>query len=585
MEKTEWLEHALDLGKRGQLFHQSSSELEKIDEEFKKLIVKYDTPFVLLFYYNEFRITHIAKLPKTRPHVLLGGPIRISYPNVHSYPLFEFADVMCLTAVEKPFPYRSAIHCSSDTLFANVLKNLPPGFTPDFFWDNQVEHKHFIPYGINIAPFPTVASICHIFLHKTIEHICELFDLIIPISASYTNVLKQIHPEKILDLPFGFNWASLDKFIKPNWSKSIDVCLTFDETDSHVYKDKRNKVIELTKKFQEKYNNRFSILIKSKMTKTEYIDILQKSRITINVTSINGPHNYRTVEAMSASSMIFQYDWEEGVLKNYFSENFIDGMHGASFNEENFERKLLYFLENPLETEKIARQGREFLIENFSYKKLFQDLIEKINKAKIKRPLVIPIKESYYHTDMAYYYQNNELVDLMSYGVLNAFDMSSWIQFNNLMVLAGTLDEKGLGQNLFMTLIPSFFLQSGKLTNLALMSKLYEQALIEVPEEHAWIIRWNFLLLSIEQKQCKSEDLKNMLMILDTVEGKPFNEKEVIFKYYLKSDQYPNYMLGSSTTDFISFNLDLMKVVNNKEARALLYRDYALKAVKYFIHN
>ncbi len=570
-----------DLLKRSWLSSQSVSELEKINEEFNILIANNPLSKGLLFYYNEFRIAHIDKLPKTRPQILVGGPIGILYPHLHNYPLFEIADVICLTTVHKPLVYYSAIHFQPKTLYFDILKKLPKGFKPDFFWDNQIEHKHFIPYGIEIAPFPIVASVCHTYLHKTLEHVYELFDLIVPVSKSYSHLLKKNFPDKIIDLPFGLNWGAFNYTITPQWEKSLDVCITFNESSSPVYDYKRNRIIELAKKFKAKYGNRFSINISGKVSQTQYIDTLKKSRITINATAVNGPYNYRTIEAMCAGSMVFQYEWDDSFFDNKFSELFIEGRHGVTFNFENFEQKLLYYLENPIQTEKIAREGYEFLIQNYNYKKLYKQLFQEIKNRDIKLPRKISNKNNYYHNDMVYYYQNNEMINFMSLGILTVFE-EPWIQFNNLMVFANTLDENSEGYHLLIASLPSSLTQLEAFTTWALCCKFYQEALAQVPKEFAWIVKWNFLLLSIENKQFKKQDLEEMLTALET-EPIPFDEKKITFKYYVRSNDFPDYQYKAVEWEFIRLNLELMKAMENPQARALLYRNYALKAVKYFL--
>lgn len=556
----------------------SLRNLERVNNDFIGMLEQFPKDSDLLFHYNEFRIASVNVLPRTRPQILIGGPFSVNFPNLHSLPLFEVADVICLTPVNDPFPYISTIQCHPSTLFFDILKKIPQGFIPDFFWDSQIEHTHYIPAGIHTAPFPIVGGVCHTYLHKSIEHVCELFDFVVANSKEHSKILKKKYPNKILDLPFGINCASFSHLLNPRWEKTIDVCVTFGETDSVVYFNKRNQVIESIKKFKEKYGNRYSILIFDRMPREEYFEVLRKSLITINVVAVNGPYNYRTIEAMNAGSMVFQYEWDDPFFENKFSELFIDGQHGVSFNFDNFESRLLYYLENREETKKIANQGYLFLNENYSFKKIYQDLIKiiKNNKTKILRNLESP----YHQGDLVYYNQNNFMTKARVFGVLDNSNMLPWIRCNNLMVSCCELKEEELGYVMLVAL-SSYELSQIKHSEIwNLCCQFFKEALLLAPQELTWIIHWNFLLISLEKGQGGKETIDTVLSILENTQPTPFDEKNVIFKYYINSSLYPKYNLGND--EFIKLNLELMKHIDDPKKRAFFYHQYALTAISYF---
>jgi len=567
----------------------SERNLEAVDEEFQELIAQSPKNFDLLFKYNEFRVANASKIPKTRPQILLSGALGVNYPNFHTSPLFEVADVVCLTCLSRPSGFSSSFQCNPLTLFLDILKNLPPGFVPDFFWDNQIEHKHFIPAGIDTAPFPIISSVCHTYLHKSIEHICTLFDRVIPISTFYGNILRKKYPDKIMDLPFGLNWASFDHLITPDWDKTIDACITFTETNSPVFANHRNKVIELTKQFKEKYGNEFSIEIESHVPLKMYHEILKKSRITINVTGIHGPYNYRVMEAMCSGSMIFQYDWNNDFFENQFSELFVEGIHGVSFNFENFESKLLYYLKNRDQTQKIAKEAYLFLKENYSYKKLYQQLIKNVKEIDIKLPRNIKPYKGYHDVDMVYYYQSTGMINFICYSVIEELNKKDWVKFNNLMILSYCYKEQVISNNLFTAITSKPLAKFENFDDWSLCCDYYRQAMEYSPAEYIWIIQWNFFILSLEREKANKKDIENMIAILEKEDPSPFNEEELIFKYYTNSSLYPNYALLHLTPnsleliEFIQLNIDLLKVIDKPKERALLYHRYALKAAHYFL--
>jgi|GEM_PF-3006839 len=555
----------------------------KIDKDFQKTIAAYPNNQDILLRYNEFRIANASILPKTRPQILIGGPIGIEYPNLHSSPLFEVADVVCLTASQNPFPLASAIFCRPSTFFFDILKRLPPGFNPDFYWDNQVEHNHFIPAGIELAPFPTVASVSHTYLHKSIEHICELFDLVIPVSKFYGTILEKKYPKKIINLPFGLNWASFDHLLTPTFNKSIDVSLIFGDDNPSIYCHHRTRVIDLFKKFKEKYKDRFLIEITSKLSNASYIELLKKSRITINVTGINGPYNYRTIEAICSGSMVFQYKWEHDFFENDFSELFVEETHGVTFNYENFESKLLYYLENKELVKKIAKEAYEFLTENFQYKTLYQKLIQSVKEAAVTLPRLNKTSTGLHNLDMAYYNQPGNMIEYMNYGVINSLSQTSWIKYNNLMILACTYKDTSLGYPILITSSAEVLKSIEKADVFELCKKYHDLALQTVPEKYIWLIEWNYLLISIEKGEATKEDIAKILILLEADPATPFDENQLIFKYYVNLPLYPQYQLNKSFDKFYELNMELIKVIDNPIKRALIYKNYAVEAAKYFL--
>jgi glycosyltransferase involved in cell wall biosynthesis len=568
----------------------SLRELQEIDYQFRK-IAESRRKSLAWFYYNEFRIANIARFPKTRPHILLGGHVNIKYPNIHSIALFEAADVVCISSYEKDTGY-SLRHCKKSTLFYDILKSLPTGFKPDFYWDNQVEHQHFIPPGIETAPFPIIASVCHSFLHKSIEHICELFDLVITMSESHKTLLQKKYGKKIIKLPFGINWGSLDFFIAPSWDKAIDVCVTFGSSDCPSYANKRNLILEELKKFKEKYGDRFSILFASDFSKNDYVRLLNSSRIAINATGVHGPYNYRTIESMCAGAMVFQYDWKGDFFENKFSESFVDGVHGVGFTLGDLEKKLLYYLENKNQIESIAKKAYEYITANYSYKKLYPKLIEAVKDLpKTAGPSSRRVTNGFHHIDMVYYSQgNNEALSAMNYGPANVRTMPDWIQFNNLMIYLSIFKDDRPGYSLLLVEIFHKIPFLKYLNHWDLICELYSKGKDAAPEEMAWFIQWNFFLISVEQKKAGKEEMQNILTVLQNAKPTPFDEQLAIFKYYLsgKDGKYPLYTFltkNITSVPWLKFNLDLIKTSDNPMARALLYREYALEFAKYIYHS
>jgi len=557
--------------------------LLEAEATFKRLLADPERDPLTGVFYNEFRLANIGNLPRNRPQILVGSPFSGTFPNIHISRLFEVADVICLTSTEKPFAYFSTMHCNPDTTFLEILTRLPHGFQPDLYWDQQIESMHYIPSGIEKAPFPIVASICHTFNHQTIEHLCQLFDRVLPISQAYGEILQKKYPKKIINLPLGLNWGSFEHILKPNWEKDIDVCLTFSPATAPKYGDKRNQIVELFKQFKMKYGREFVIEIATGLPKEKYFDVLKRSRITVNTTGVNGPYNYRTIEAMCAGSMVFEFEWENHFIGNKFSESFIEGTHGVTFTAESFEEKLLYYLKHPEETEKIAREAYTFQKEEYNYKKLYLQLFDEVKKSHISLPRNFHGFEGALQRDLAYYYQNNQLSSFINYGMMQLYEPKTWIDFNNLMIYSGTVFSKGIGE-VFLTLITTKLCREFNGIRIWTLCELFFKSASELaPKEHQWIVKWNFFMLATEMKLSTRKDAEEMLLFLESISPKPFDESNLFFKYYLNSASYPPIQIGDSNLDFQVFNLELLENIDKPKARALLYRDYAIKIIKHML--
>ena len=129
-----------------------------------------------------------------------------------------------------------------------------------------------------------------------------------------------------------------------------------------------------------KYSDKYNFVIQSGLDKEKYTEILQKSRISVNVVGFHGPYNYRTCEVINAGALLFQANVESHGVKMNSAELFDDGDHFVSFDLGNLEQKLLELLSAPDRVSSIAQKGRERLENDLNYKNLFTQLFEKLKE-------------------------------------------------------------------------------------------------------------------------------------------------------------------------------------------------------------
>jgi hypothetical protein len=333
---------------------------------------------------NAFRVVNAWAMKVRRPRVLMGR-----YPvdtlNYQTWPLLRNADVVFLSMYGNRPKRRDAIAVDvRKGDFANILSYLPSGYTPDLYFDYQVCASETFIRGLEEAPFPTVASLCHMFRTHKIERIAGMFDYLLPVSRRFSELLAKTVPgEKIVDLPFGLSWGSFDQIV-PNPGecapRDIDVLLSFN-TDGVAYGPYRERMIDLFERARNRLGGRYNFVRVSGLPKLEYLALLARSKIVLNVVGINGPYNYRTCEAINAGALLMQYDARYTTGPQYIDDYFSPGDEIVLFDETDFLPKLEALLADPGRIRQIARRANVRLCSQYSYDALYRRLFEFLRHA------------------------------------------------------------------------------------------------------------------------------------------------------------------------------------------------------------
>jgi len=346
----------------------------------------------VLVEYNRFRLRNLHRSKVKRPAALLGFINDFHFPNFQTYGLLKVADVISLfcqgnqTSEKKNSTSEDVDRVCFDLVqddIHSILKKLPKGFKPDLFWDSQAAHGHVHPKGLTQAPFPSFAGICHVHSGPAVKSVCELFDFVLPVGECFSDSLSY-GSAQVLNLPFGLNWASFE-FDKENdqENRDIDVSITFSKTDDLVYGNLRNLVVSELQEIKNR-NSSLSILIESGLDKVKYLEVLKRSKISLNVVGLNGPYNYRTCEIINSGALLFQINHcEDGISLNA-EENFQDGEDFVLFSLVHLETKILHYLDNIEDRERISRSANQKLENEYTYENGFLSLIK--NSKDFSRP-------------------------------------------------------------------------------------------------------------------------------------------------------------------------------------------------------
>jgi hypothetical protein len=336
---------------------------------------------------NVFRIANAPAMRIRRPKILLGR-YYVGQPNFQSLPLMQNADVVFLSLYGYTTDRRDAVSVDVHQHdLGTVLSLLPQGFAPDFYFDYQVCASETFLRGLEDAPFPTVASVCHMLRALKIERIAEMFDFLLPVSRRFGELLDGVVPrEKIVDLPFGLSWGSFDfifSTLGEDVPRDIDVLLSFGPDRLMGYGPHRARTIALFEQAMARLGGRYKFVRAVGLSKVDYMTMLKRSRIVLNAVSLNGPYNYRTCEVLNAGALLMQYDARYATGSQYFEEYFVPGEEFVPFDETDFFVKLEALLADPARSRAIAKRGNARLCTQYSYQALHRRLLDHVRKADL----------------------------------------------------------------------------------------------------------------------------------------------------------------------------------------------------------
>lgn len=372
-----------------------------------------------LLEHNRFRLRNLPKLEKKRPAVLVGSINNSAFPNFHTIGLLKVADVVSLTTTEASTSHPDRIFYTwEEECFSSICRRLPAGFSPDLFWDAQAAHRHIHPRGLGNAPCPTAAGFCHVQQVHACATLATIFDFVAPVGRVFDRFFRETGTAQVLELPFGLNWASFHETYTGSReeNRDIDLCLTFSASDNPVYGGLRSEVVNLVEKFRRKWGERYRIEIASGLKKEEYEKLLARSRISINVVGLNGPHNYRTCEIINAGVLLLQLDTSLNAIPSDDEEIFIEGEDFVRFRLEDFEEIALKLLQEPDRVQNVAQSAKLRLENEFSYEKLYQKLLREVSTRWKGPNRAIPLSKDDFKLSSAFWHHSNS-PDFMRMGV------------------------------------------------------------------------------------------------------------------------------------------------------------------------
>ena len=489
----------------------SSGDLSVCEEQWSALIEVEDDPRVLLAH-NRFRLRNLGKVSK-RPSVVVGHMNNGNFPNFHTLGLLRVADVVSLSTLPKkadPNPGIDRVYFDwVKDPFSRICEFFPKEFKPDLFWDCQAAHSHFQPRGLEQAPCPTAAGLCHVQHVHACDSIAQIFDFVTPVGKAFDERLKRSGRANVISIPFGLNWASfhLGFSNEESITRDIDLSLTFSSSENPVYEGHRSAAFGAVEEFKAKWGHRYKVEVVSGLDKEDYHNVLQRSRVSVNVLGVNGPYNYRTCEIMNAGALLLQHDVSANIIPMNDEEIFVEGEDFIRFRAEDFERTVLGVLDSPERMQRIASSGKTKLETEFSYENLYRRLLHETSEKWEGQERPLSRADSDYFLGRLFWnqFQDRNMMKLGTGLIANSLNRCTGLSYHS--NLLATLPEcmTGYGSDWVVEVIrlrePEMAQQlEGKPINLiagALFAKdLENPALI-----------WNFIALSAEDGWMPRENL------------------------------------------------------------------------------
>ncbi|MFK7898831.1 MAG: glycosyltransferase [Myxococcota bacterium] len=475
---------------------------------------------------NRYRLENPDCVSPNRPRVLIGGMNDGLFPNFHSIPLLRIADVVSLTTGPDEGRTDRVSYDIWSERFSDILDRLPEGFEPDFFFDNQIVGAHMVPAGLEEAPFPTVGSLCHLFRSASNLDIAENFDVLLPLSKTFVEPLRKATGKTVLDLPFGLNWGSFHEITRPAPVKDIDVsCTIGSKLVLTGHSPMRHQLHVLMKDLERRYGDRFNFVTSDGLPREEYFDVLQRSKISINLDNFHGPYNYRNCEIMNSGALcIHVHEPDQFSVKTEIADYFRDGEEIVVSSLEDFEAKLLHALENPEETAAIAAAGQNRLETDYSYEQLYRRLFDEMSRVEIDPEKRVSTARGYYTLGANYFnYEDPNHRPLALLAIPGAHEQEDGPRLNNLLVLGERLSEP-LGRTQVLPLL-------GASPEIArAFSYGIEHAIKTIPAlqpENA-VLRWTATLLGIEHGITNRDEVLETLALLESSDVQ-FNPRDYLF--------------------------------------------------------
>lgn len=247
----------------------------------------------------------------------------------------------------------------AEETYLDVLNRIAKEWTPDLFlcWNPENDPP---PLGVEDSPIPTVAIAGDWNLFHAAQHFnLARYDVVlsdkpgVPILAT-----EWVTPYYVLPL-----YAANPLVHRPH-PVTRDIDVLYIGNLNIIHRKERAWLLDRLARL----SNRYNIAIIGGLFGEDYAQTLSRARIVFN-RSVRGELNLRVFETMACGALAMLEDSNQEV-RDWFT----DGLDIVLFNERNIEEKIIYYLENSTERERIAANGLR-RVQEFAPEKRLDDLL------------------------------------------------------------------------------------------------------------------------------------------------------------------------------------------------------------------
>ena len=286
------------------------------------------------------------------------------------------------------------IYRGNSTTLQEVMTGLPDGWQPDFYlWIETGLND--IPVDLKQHDIPKVCYLIdtHINYDRHLE-IAKNFDYVFLAQKVYVQSMMQAGIKNVAWLPLA---CDPEIHGKVEVDKVCDV--GFVGSISTKQDRRRNLLDRIQKQFDLDCQRKFM---------DEMAEHYCKSRIIFN-NAINNDLNMRVFEALCSGSFLITDPAPNSGLEELFENK----KHLVLYEDENIEKTIAYYLENKLERERIASEGRKEVLASHTYKHRTESMIQVLNQNignnDEREPVPMNDKSDSYYENV-----RNDLIPLIS---------------------------------------------------------------------------------------------------------------------------------------------------------------------------
>ncbi len=286
------------------------------------------------------------------------------------------------------------IYRGNSTNLHEVMKGLPEGWKPDFYLWIETGLSD-IPEDLKQNDMPKVCYLIdtHINYDRHLE-IAGNFDFVFLAQKVYVQSMMQAGIKNVAWLPLA---CDPEIHGKVEVAKKYDV--GFVGSISSKQDRRRNLLDRIQKQFDLDCQRKFM---------DEMAEHYCKSRIIFN-NAINNDLNMRVFEALCSGSFLVT----DPAPKSGLEELFENKKHLVIYEDVNLEKAIAYYLENELERERIASEGRKEVLARHTYKHRTESMIQVLNQniGSNEEMEPVPMNDK---SDSYYENVRNDLIPLIS---------------------------------------------------------------------------------------------------------------------------------------------------------------------------